>query len=197
MHTKEEAKYINTWQNDRVFKIQLKNNLVELNNYPEHWDMFVKFVQTIYTNFDPPKTILDVACGCGTYYELCSRHFPDLKYSGMDYADDAIETAKEHWESDSFTVKNYTQLVQEDVAQYDILHACSLHNVLSNGDEALEFFLKLQPKYMILGKLLTTNNLSGFTTYKAYNMIDTYLYYHNIDNVKKMFKEHNYKVYST
>jgi len=182
--------YIDSWKNKKVFEKQLETNLNELNSYPQHWEYFVSFMSKINV-----QHLLDIGCGCGTYYELCRKHFPDVKYVGVDYANEAVELAKKHWNYSGFYVKNYKELTKEYIKHFDILHACSLHNVLPNGDEALQFFIDLQPRYMILGKLLTTKGASTYKVYKAYNEIETYLYYHNIDNVKKLFKQGNYEVF--
>jgi len=79
---------INSWKNSNVFQSQLSLNLKELsseNMYPPHWLSFLGIVNTFQ-----PKTMLDVGCGCGVYYELCKKHF-DIEYTGIDYAKEAIE----------------------------------------------------------------------------------------------------------
>ena len=71
---------------------------------------------------------------------------------------------------------------------------CALHNILPNGDDVMEFFLKLQPKFLILGKIQVTDKESYHTQYLAWNEIMTYSYYHNFNSLKNMFKKYNYKV---
>lgn len=186
-------KYIDSWKNEKVFEKQLELNLKELNtSYPFHWKCFIEFVGKIEPKIN---SILDVACGSGIYSELCRKHFPNIKYTGIDYAQQSIDLATKTWPNATFYKMDYNDLTEKYVKRFDLVNACSLHNVLQNGDEALDFFLKLEPKYLILGKLLTTRDRSNYTIYEAHGEITTYLYYHNIDGVKNMFKNHGYKTY--
>jgi trans-aconitate methyltransferase len=158
--------------------------------------MFIKYVtHLVKTSTTIPTSILDVACGCGTYFNLCKDNFPFLEYTGYDYSQNAVEVAKEKWGHDKFFVNDYRDLTTEKVREYDILHACSLHNVLPDGDEAMKFFLELSPKYMILGKVLTTHEQSNYDIYDAYGKIKTYMFKHNINTLESMFKDYNYTVY--
>jgi len=179
-----------SWKNRTVFEKQLDLNLKELNGtYPSHWMVFLKFLD--YLKDKDIKTLLDVGCGAGTYSELCKKHFPYIQYTGTDYSQDAIDIASKQWPGSKFYCKDYKELTYEDLKDIDILHACSLHNVLPNGDECLEFLLKLKPKYLILGKVHLTVKASFSTTYTA-DTITTYLYRHNYNNLYKLFRENGY-----
>ena len=59
------------------------------------------------------STGVDVGCGCGAFSELCNKEFPGLKYVGIDYAEEAIEIAKEQWKGVNFMVKDYKELDKE------------------------------------------------------------------------------------
>ena len=188
--------FTESWKNKKVFEYQIAKNLEELNGeYPPHWKMFRAFMEILTKSPYNVKSILDVACGAGVFYKICQKHFPDVQYTGVDYAQEAVDMAKKSWNYDNFFVQNYKELTKEQIKKYDIINVCSLHNVLPNGDEVLKFFLDLGPKCIIFGKLLTSNQPSYFNVYKAYGEITTYLFYNNIDYVKNLFKQYNYSVY--
>jgi len=179
---------INSWKNKNVFKKQLDLNINELSNsYPQHWLDFIKFIKQ-----ENPKTILDIGCGCGSYYELCNREFTDIKYTGIDYSLDAIELAKNKWNHNEFYVKDINELSSEYIKEFDIIHMGALLDVLPNGDEVLENILKLLPKKLLIGRMELTDKPSYYETYKAYDEIITYKYYHNKENLIYLCGKYDY-----
>lgn len=184
---------IDSWKNKKVFEKQLELNLRELNNkstYPAHWNSFIEFISQI-----KPSSILDVGCGCGSLCELCRIEFPNIKYTGMDYSDAAIDIANKQWASGTFYVNNYLSLTKEYVLDYDLIYMGAVLDILPNGDEGLEFILSLDIKKLLIGRVkLTNNNTSFYTIYKAYDEIQTCAYYHNEDNFLKTCDRYNYKI---
>jgi trans-aconitate methyltransferase len=186
----------NSWKDKTVFEEQLELNLKELNgDPPSHWETLLDFIGTIQEDMlrrqkqCSIENFLDLGCGCGALAKVIQIDWPTIKYTGMDYAPEAIEIASKQWPFATFIEKNYKDLTPEEINRYDVVNACSLHNVLPNGDEALDFLLSLNPKYLILGKMLTTHDKSHFETYRAYNRITTYKYFHNYEELhKKLFK---------
>ena len=186
----DSISYINSWKNKEVFKDQLALNEKELNNYPEHWNLFLN----ILSSLTEKKTykILDLGCGVGTYKELCKRHLPNLSYVGMDYSAEAIEIAKKKWGGKNWIIGDYKTLTIQDSKKYDILHAGAMLDVLPNGDEALSFLLGLGFENIVLGRVKLTENDSDYTEYKVYNKIYTYAYSHNIHSFTQICKDAQY-----
>jgi trans-aconitate methyltransferase len=192
-----------TWKNSTVFKKQLELNLKELlgsrlmpldariRKYPSHWKDFISLVRGMSPQ---PNTILDVGCGCGAYYELCKKEFPDIKYHGIDYSQEAINIAVRQWECENFLVKDYKDLTSEYVSQFDLLHLGGILCILSNGDQALEFILSLSPKNVLIGRMDIIDGESFYDTYIAYNEISTYHYYHNRANFYALCKRYLYDI---
>ena len=140
------------------------------------------------------NTFLDIACGCGAVYKLINSHYDNIFYTGIDYSSHAIELAKKHWEYNSFFVKDYKELTKDYIYDFDIVHAGALTNVLPDGDKCLDFLLKLQAKNLILTRMLLTEKDSNYTIYKAYNEIDTCLFYHNRGRFFDMIRNNNYTI---
>ena len=184
--------HINSWKNIGVFEKQLDLNLKELANqstYPPHWGAFIFFIKKIN-----PKTILDIGCGCGSYYELCKKEFKDIIYTGADYSKEAIELSIKKWDYTGFIQKDYLSLTKEFISDFDVIHLGGVLDVLPNGDEALEFILSLEAKNIIIGRIRLVNEPSHYKTYTAYDEITTYSYHHNIDNFFYMCNKYNYTV---
>lgn len=183
---------INSWKNKKVFEKQLKLNLSELkskDSYPPHWVSFITFINQIN-----PSTILDVGCGCGSFYELCRIEFPHIKYTGVDYSNEAIEIAKNKWGYNDFYVKDYTDLTKDYLKNYDVIHLGALFDVLPNGDDALDYILSLNANKLLIGRVKLTEKKSFYEVYRAYDEMETYAYYHNRSNFLKICNKHNYSI---
>ena len=166
--------YKDSWKSKEVFEKQLALNEKELTRYPYHWNCFLTAVKML----DPqPKSILDVGCGCGALSEVCKTNFPDLKYKGVDYSEDAIDIASSKWGGD-WEAKDYRNLNEDDLS-YDLLHAGALLDVLPDADEAFEFLCGLGFKNLIFGRMKVVDGKSYSKTYEAYDLITTYAFYHN------------------
>jgi len=183
--------YKDSWKNEEVFKKQLALNTQELHTMPDHWKIFLSMLGRIKEDQDI-STLLDVGCGCGAFAELIKMYYPSISYTGMDYAEEAIKLASREWPHAQFIQKNYTELTKEDVKDYDIVSSCGLHQMLPDGDKAMEHFLKLDANILIFLKLNLTDNANYFSVYEAYNEIHTYKFFHNHKDLLEMFKKYGY-----
>lgn len=184
-----------TWKNKKVFEKQLELNLKELEGQtPRHLKIVLAFIGQIQQDLarknQTIKKFLDIGCGCGVFAEFLHRSHPEIEYTGIDYAQEAVKIASKQWPFATFIEKDYKDLIKEEIQQFDIVYACSLHNVLPDGDGALKFILSLKPKFLILGKILTTNQESYFDTYRAYDEITTYKFYHNYKKIRRMLSNY-------
>lgn len=186
--------YIENWKNRKVFEKQLELNISELNStYPKHWEAFLSYVKKYEI-----KSVLDLGCGCGVYGELCRREIPDLEYYGSDYSSEAIDIAKSNFVGLDFFVGDIFSWDYSKTPRVDVIHAGALLDVLPNGNEA---FLKIHLiaescncENIIIGRIRFTPGRSGYSTYKAYDIIDTYEYRHNRSEFTKIVESLGYLI---
>lgn len=181
--------YSESWKNNAVFNKQLELNKRELLNYPPHWVEFVNILKSLGS-----KNILDLGCGVGAMSELCKSNIPGIRYTGVDYSDDAIRIARTEWPDNEWFVMSYESLNEEFCKQFDTLHAGAFLDVLCNGDEVLDLLLSLDVRNVLIGRAKVTEKNSYYTTYKAYDEITTYAYHHNLDNLKSLSDKHGYSL---
>lgn len=185
--------YKDAWKNTNIFKKQLSLNKEQFNNYPSHWNSFINLIKII-DNQKIKINLLDIGCGCGSYYKLCNDNFLNISYFGIDYAEEAISLAINEWKSPVFQTMDIFHIPSDFIDQFNVVHLGALLDVLPNGNEALELILNKQIPYIIIGRIDFTTDSSGSYTYTAYNEITTYKYKHNVDDFKNIVNKFNYKI---
>ena len=189
--------YINSWRDGQtVAQKQIQQAVLELGSgadYPHHWQVFLSSMKRVLSVCDKrPLNLLDVGCGSGIHYVLCHRHFPgEINYIGCDYSNSAVSLARQQWKG-QYHQLDYKDLSEDNTNKVDVLLACSLTNVLPDGDDCIRHLLTLDVHYVILNKVLITDDESNYSTYVAYDEIETYKFYHNTQNLMEMFLEYGY-----
>lgn len=176
-----------SWKNRKVFEAQLALNEQELSAYPFHWHCFFEAVKSLKKE---PESLLDLGCGSAVFSALCKRHLPNIKYRGLDYAQEAIDVASARWKAD-LQVRDYRELTESDLS-FDTLHAGAMLDVLPNADEALKVIAEYGFKNLILGRMKLVEGESKTETYEAYDLITTYAFYHNMENVHSILTRNGY-----
>lgn len=182
-----------SWQNNKeVFDLQLKLNLDQLshkNNYPIHWKDFLNLLEN--TNI---YTLLDIGCGCGAYHKLLKDNYSYIQYTGIDYSDDAIAIAKSTWKYNNFFVKDFWSIDKDYISNYDAIHLGAVLDMMTNGDEAIEFLFTLQPRKIIFSRMEFTKKNSYYEEYLAYDKVSTSKYRHSIEIFSKLCSTYKYKI---
>jgi predicted TPR repeat methyltransferase len=186
--------YNDSWKNKNVFQKQLELNKKELLNYPEHWRIFIEIISNLL-NEKQQLNLLDIGCGCGTFYKICQDNFKQkINYQGMDYSSDSIELAKSEWKYDKFICKDLFEINDDFIKNIDIIHMGALLDVLPNGDEALNFILSFDVPYLYFGRMDIVETESTVSTYRAYDEIMTYKYKHGRNEFMDALNNHSYKI---
>jgi SAM-dependent methyltransferase len=184
--------HTNSWKNKKVFEKQLEINKKNLCSYPPHWNSFIKIVHNIL-NKNKDINILDIGCGCGAFLKLCENNFKEsVKYTGIDYSEDAIELAKKEWNSDKFMCKDIFDLDNKFITKFNVLHLGAVLDVLPNADQALSFILSFGIPYIIITRIDIVNGDSVLKTYSAYDEIITYKHDHGNEIFEKILADNNY-----
>tara|TARA_R100000808_G_scaffold19944_1_gene43211 strand:- start:172 stop:813 length:642 start_codon:yes stop_codon:yes gene_type:complete len=190
--------HINSWRDGQtIAQKQIQQAVLELGGrteYPHHWQVFLSSMKKVLTaDTKRPLNILDIGCGSGIHYVLCQRHFPgEIRYIGCDYSENAVNLAAQQWGGQYFQA-DYKSLSKDTVDNADIVLACSLTNVLPDGDDCIKHLLSLGAQYVILNKVLITDDSSNYSTYTAYDEIETYKFYHNLEGLMNMFRDYGYE----
>ena len=185
--------HINSWRDSgEVFEHQIRLNNYELqSSYPNHWKHFIKSLDFLTLKHNVNR-IVDIGCGAGVYSELARRHFPRLSYLGYDYSENALQVAKKSWPDSKFKLGKYQDLSSSDFNEGDVLVANGLLDILPNGDKALERLLSLSCKFVILQRINITEAVSSHNVYRAYDVIETYEYHHNITVFSNLLNQYGY-----
>lgn len=186
------SEHINSWKNEAIFKKQKEINLVEINNnYPQHWRDIISALKFI----ENKSRILDIGCGVGIFLRVVEKQFPESKYFGIDYSEEAIKIAKNDLGEDFFCVKDVNELDKNFIEPYDVILMNGFLSILPNGSEILEKILFLNPPSVIISRIKFTDRESYNEIYKAYNIIHTYEHYLNLKNFEKLTEAYKYEVH--
>jgi predicted TPR repeat methyltransferase len=185
-----------TWKDNKILFIkQLELNISQLlsDNHPQHWKDLILLLKS---NYNSINTFLDIGCGCGAYYKLLYNYFPQIKYYGFDFSEDAINIARSHWLYDNFYVKDLWALTKEDLSKFDVCHLGGILDVMTNADDALSFILGLESKALIISRINFTTNTSYYEEYLAYDTVPCPRYHHNLNNFNYLCEKYNYTIQS-
>ena len=141
---------------------------------------FLGAVETLIQEHDLPEParLLDFGCGVGHYSELLERHFPGrFEYTGCDFSEAMIETARRRWPDRQFVVNDIFANTL-DLNEYDVIVAGALLDVLDDWEPALDILLGSQATYVLLHRqqialdgdshVEVVPGYDGQTTYRMY-----------------------------
>ena len=192
--------HIDSWKNSReAFSQQLDVNIRELNlGFPPHWQHFVDYMDSLEID-----RVIDVGCGAGVYGFISKKL--NKNYIGYDYSEHAINIARRTWQPEltkqmpnndntmDFYCKDYKDLTEAEQPDTDLLVANAICDVLPNGDECLEFLLKLKYRHLLIQRMSLIEESEYSEEYQAYN-ITTYKFHHNKNKTISMIQDMGYSV---
>jgi ubiquinone/menaquinone biosynthesis C-methylase UbiE len=155
---------VDNWKSASIPRHQLDLNLQELSSkskYPPHW-------KSILATIPSKDRIVDIGCGVGSIAGLLEKEGLTNSYLGIDFSDNMIQCATEHWKNYEFKVGDVMHL--DDIRENDILLCNGLLNTMPNAIHALHKILSYRAKYVLLSRLcIDVTEQHG--TYNAYGTI--------------------------
>jgi SAM-dependent methyltransferase len=96
-----------------------------------------------------PATFLDIGCGMGAYGELLERWAPDrFEYTGADYAEAVVATARERWPERRFVRRDVHEPHALD--GFDVVFASALLDVLADFEAVLDALCAADAPWVLL-----------------------------------------------
>ena len=155
---------VDNWKNASIPTHQLALNLRELSSkstYPPHWKSILAMIPS-------EDRIVDIGCGVGSIAGLVEREGLTNSYLGIDFSDNMIQCATQHWKTYNFKVGDVMNL--DDIRENDILLCNGLLDIMPNGTQSLYKILSYKAKYAILSRI-NIGLVEKHETYNAYGII--------------------------
>ena len=105
------------------------------------------------------RTLLDVGCGLGDYYQFLLKKNYKLDYFGMDLSGSMVALAREKYEGIHVVQKNIIEL--DESIKYDVISANGIFYLLQDNPEKTMKAL-ISKMYLLATRSIAFNSLSSF-----------------------------------
>ena len=140
--------------------------------------------------FPQPATFLDFGCGVGHYSELLERRYPGrFDYTGYDYSEAMIESARAEWPGREFVVQDVFA-PGLDLGSYDLVLASALVDVTEDYERALDALLGSGGRFVLLHRQQVTEGTSRVEVVPGYPGQTTYRSYVNRADLERIAARH-------
>jgi trans-aconitate methyltransferase len=163
---------VNNWKSAIISEQQLTLNIQELSSeYPPHWKSILAMIPS-------EDRIVDIGCGVGAIARLLEKEGLTNSYLGIDFSENMVRCASEHWKNHEFKVGDVMNL--DDIRENDTLLCNGLLDIMPNGVESLNKILSYRAKYVLLSRI-NIGVAEQHETYNAYGtIVPKYTYSKNI-----------------
>ncbi len=115
------------------------------------------------------KTLLDIGCGFGHYYEYLREHGIDVRYVGYDFIAPFVEVDRERFPEATFAVKDVTRDAIEHEADYVVM--CQVFNNRYSDSDNTEVVKAVLSKAFTAARLgVSLDMLSTYVNYREEKM---------------------------
>ena len=153
---------VDNWKDASIPTHQLALNIRELSStYPPHWKSILAMIPS-------QDRIVDIGCGIGSIAGLLEKEGLTNSYLGIDFSENMIQCATQHWKKQEFKVGDVMNL--DDIRENDILLCNGLLDIMPNGTQSLYKILSYKAKYVLLSRI-NIGLVAKHETYNAYGII--------------------------
>jgi SAM-dependent methyltransferase len=158
---------------------------------------FVEIARSLVESYPlaDPARLLDFGCGVGHYSELIETTFPHrFVYTGCDYAESMVAAARRRWPGREFLVNDLFANTL-DLAEYDVILAGALVDIVPEWERALDVLLGSSAPYVVLHRQqVVENGASRIEVVPGYEGQMTYRTYLTRDALGSSAASHGYAI---
>jgi len=147
------ARYRDTWTSPDVASqmLELTNSQLQHPDDVAPYRAFRELLEILVREeaLPRPATFLDIGCGMGAYGELLERWAPGrFAYTGADYAEATVATARERWPARQFVRRDVHE--EHALDGFDVVFASALLDVLADYERVLEALCAADAPWVVL-----------------------------------------------
>ncbi len=106
--------------------------------YP--WKGWDRIIETIPTS---TKTVLDLGCGNGRFYDFISKKYPNIEYTGLDTNNDLLDEAKKKYGNEKFSNVDIFSGLNKIYSKYDLVTVFGVTHHIPDENFRKEWFASL------------------------------------------------------
>ena len=147
-----------SWQDEQVPELQRRVADVQLANLARGTvdPVFAALAAALKVIDEDEFSLLDAACATGYYSEIIGRLDPRrIDYSGSDYSDAMIESARAHYPGLRFSVQDLTALTEAD-RSFDVVLLSGVLEHIPDYPRAIAEAARVARRYLIVHRCPTT-----------------------------------------
>ncbi len=132
------------------------------------------------------RSILDIGCASGRYFEVTKKFFPKAEFSGIDIVDEQIEQAKKNYPNCKFYCLDF--LNKKFNLKYDLLNATGVMQHEPRFKLLLSKMLNISKKFVIFDLKLIKENKNIVDIKRSFSRAKKNKLYFNLFSLKSICK---------
>tara|TARA_Y100000817_G_scaffold314955_1_gene316416 strand:+ start:3446 stop:4144 length:699 start_codon:yes stop_codon:yes gene_type:complete len=132
------------------------------------------------------RSILDIGCASGRFYEVTKRFFPKAEFSGIDIVDEQINQAKKNYPRSKFYCLDF--LNDKFKIKYDLLNATGVMQHEPRYKILLNKMINISKKFIIFDLKLIKENKNIVDIKKSFSKAKKNKLYFNLFSLKLILR---------
>ncbi|MFH1648701.1 MAG: class I SAM-dependent methyltransferase [Patescibacteria group bacterium] len=122
---------------NKKFYQQIGKDFSGKRQYP--WKGWARIIK----NFSDIKSVLDLGCGNGRFYQFISKKYPNIEYMGIDTNNDLLDEAREKYGNEKFLNLDIFSDFKEIKDRYDLVVGFGVTHHIPDENLRNKWFLEL------------------------------------------------------